>query len=69
MLLPLIKIFGANINAALSAIGTVENIKASLAGSVLYGVCYHDFKTFNPKEIYQYVVIYIFRGFSPSPQL
>ena len=42
-------------NAVLSEIVTVENMKVSLAGLVPNGVCYQDLKTFNPQEIHQNV--------------
>ena len=44
-------------------------MKASLGVSVIYGVCYKDFKTFNTQEIHQNVVLYILHGVSTSPQL
>ena len=34
-----------------------ENIKASLAGAVPYGVCYHKYKTFNPQDVHHRVGI------------
>ena len=47
MLLPLTKICRVKINTVLSEIGTLENMKASLAGAVPDGVRYKGFKTFN----------------------
>ena len=44
-------------------------MKASLVGAVPDGVCYQDFKTFNPQEIDKNVDFYIFRVVSTSPQV
>ena len=46
-----------------------ENMKALLAGEVPYGVCCQEFKTFNPKDIRHYVVLYMFHGLSQPPQV
>ena len=44
-------------------------MNASLARAVPDGVCYYYSKTFNPQEIHQHVVLYIFNGISPLPKL
>ena len=46
-----------------------ENMKASLAGEVPYGVCYKGFKPFNQNYIHHHLGLYIFYGLSPSPQV
>ena len=44
-------------------------MKASLAVSVPYGVCYKVFKPFNTKEIHNHFGLYIFHILSQSPQV
>ena len=60
---------GYKINGALSVIFTVENIKASLSGSVPYGVFYQGSKTFNAQDIHQNVGLYKFHGIYTTPQV
>ena len=62
MLTYLTKICRVKINTVLSEIGTVENMKASLAGAVPDGVCYKGFKTFNTKDIHNNLGLNIFHG-------
>ena len=60
---------GYKINGALSVIVTVENIKASLAVSVPYGVCHQGSKTFNAHDIHQHVGFYTFHWIYTTPQV
>ena len=42
-------------DAVLSEIGTVKNMKAPLFGEVSYGVYFQELKTFNPQYIHMCV--------------
>jgi hypothetical protein len=47
---------------------TYANKKAMLANAGVAGGVYKVWKPFPPKEVQQYLVLYIFQGLSPSPQ-
>ena len=46
-----------------------KNMKVVLAWSGKDGVCYQDFKPFNPQELFWNVSIYILHGLYQSPQV
>lgn len=48
---------------------TYSNKKAMLTNAGAAGGVYYDWKPFSPKEVQQFLALYIFQGLSPSPQM
>lgn len=55
---------------SIAQLTTYTNLKATLANAGPEGTCYKDFtRPFTPKEIRQYLGLYIWNGLSPSPRV